>query len=393
MDSTGLLARLQGLGRGALKPSPNSETLIRVSNGIRPSSNISQQSIQQSAVISHPLCGISHPNPDSYHIASEARPTRAQAHPDPSGQVEAGHVPGSRGGRSSGPIPKSRGESRAGEGETVTPTPRWTVRPRAICAANPRQRRGGATAAPEFSAATYYDGSGSSQSAGQRSSEFHAPSITTTTSCMLMTTTTAVISVMAATPTKQRQPQLEDYDRDNTAPMCTATAKTATMKMETKTTATKTTTTKRSWTTTTDHGDCSNLSEGDAMTTTTAATAMTTYGDDGTMLGNWVLLQCMQCLTMTKTTALSANVSTVPMTATEDTFCMNGSRKRTCKLWAAFKTSPNTVQVTRLESQESSCARPPPGSSSSSTFSRSVTLITTTTTTMTFMIAAATATR
>ncbi|KAH9009971.1 hypothetical protein EDB83DRAFT_2322581 [Lactarius deliciosus] len=35
------------------------------------------------------------------------------------------------------------------------------------------------------------------------------------------------------------------------------------------------------------------------------------------------------CLTMTKNTVLSANVSTIP-------------NKRTCKLWAAFKTSPNT---------------------------------------------------
>ncbi|KAH9019693.1 hypothetical protein EDB85DRAFT_1896544 [Lactarius pseudohatsudake] len=100
---------------------------------------------------------ISHPSLDLYRIASEARPAQAQAHPGPSGQVEAGHVPGSRDGRSSGPIPKapdsdfesgreidrspdaplsryplgllllpilslalSRGESRAGEGETVT---------------------------------------------------------------------------------------------------------------------------------------------------------------------------------------------------------------------------------------------------------------------------------
>ncbi|KAH9043943.1 hypothetical protein EDB85DRAFT_1885442 [Lactarius pseudohatsudake] len=37
----------------------------------------------------------------------EARPVRAQAHPDSSGRVEAGHMPGSRDGRTSGPIPKA----------------------------------------------------------------------------------------------------------------------------------------------------------------------------------------------------------------------------------------------------------------------------------------------
>ncbi|KAH9016461.1 hypothetical protein EDB85DRAFT_1898135 [Lactarius pseudohatsudake] len=52
---------------------------------------------------------ISHPSPDSYRIASEARPARAQAHLGPSGRVEAGHMPGSRDGRSSGPIPKAPG--------------------------------------------------------------------------------------------------------------------------------------------------------------------------------------------------------------------------------------------------------------------------------------------
>ncbi|KAH9027717.1 hypothetical protein EDB85DRAFT_1892868 [Lactarius pseudohatsudake] len=52
---------------------------------------------------------ISHPSLDSYRIASEARPARAQAHPGSSGRVEAGHMPGSRDGRSSGPIPKAPG--------------------------------------------------------------------------------------------------------------------------------------------------------------------------------------------------------------------------------------------------------------------------------------------
>ncbi|KAH9164840.1 hypothetical protein EDB89DRAFT_385630 [Lactarius sanguifluus] len=50
----------------------------------------------------------------------------------------------------------------------------------------------------------------------------------------------------------------------------------------------------QSRTTTTPHGDCSNLSVGDAMTTAAAvATAMTTYGDDGTILRNWVY--CSVC--------------------------------------------------------------------------------------------------
>ncbi|KAH9159270.1 hypothetical protein EDB89DRAFT_2084160 [Lactarius sanguifluus] len=48
----------------------------------------------------------------------------------------------------------------------------------------------------------------------------------------------------------------------------------------------------QSWTTTTPHGDCSNLSVGDTMMAA-AATAMTTYGDDGTMLKNWVY--CSVC--------------------------------------------------------------------------------------------------
>ncbi|KAH9011700.1 hypothetical protein EDB85DRAFT_1900832 [Lactarius pseudohatsudake] len=52
---------------------------------------------------------LSHPSLDLYRIASEARPVWAQAHPDSSGRVEAGHVPGSRDGHSSGPILKAPG--------------------------------------------------------------------------------------------------------------------------------------------------------------------------------------------------------------------------------------------------------------------------------------------
>ncbi|KAH9041695.1 hypothetical protein EDB85DRAFT_1886369 [Lactarius pseudohatsudake] len=58
---------------------------------------------------STPAFGISHPSLDSYRVASEARPARAQAHLHSSGPFEAGHMPGSRDGCSSGPIPKAPG--------------------------------------------------------------------------------------------------------------------------------------------------------------------------------------------------------------------------------------------------------------------------------------------
>ncbi|KAH9040205.1 hypothetical protein EDB85DRAFT_1887161 [Lactarius pseudohatsudake] len=62
-----------------------------------------------SAVLLARLQRGSHLSLDPYRIASEARPARAQAHPGSSGRVEAGHMPGSRDGRTSGPIPKAPG--------------------------------------------------------------------------------------------------------------------------------------------------------------------------------------------------------------------------------------------------------------------------------------------
>ncbi|KAH9172271.1 hypothetical protein EDB89DRAFT_1966278 [Lactarius sanguifluus] len=120
----------------------------------------------------------------------------------------------------------------------------------------------------------------------------------------------------------------------------------------------------QSWTTTTPHGDCSNLSIGDTITAAVAAaaTAMTTYGNDRTMLRNWV--HCGVC---------SSSLQVI-------VFVLHPSKSsNSLAMWRCKVAVPNSIRLSHLCEIELAMAmlRKPLPDRLMSLLSRSVPLLTT----------------